>query len=87
MIYRNGFAEPSTIRTTSGATVIERPRVRNANAVGFASQVLGKGVARTHALEALVICSFLRGLSGASPPTLRSRQRAFVGGGSLTSVS
>lgn len=63
VIYRNGFAEPSTVRTTSGATVIERPRVRNANAVGFASQVLGKGVARTHALEALVICSFLRGLS------------------------
>jgi len=25
--------------------------------------VLGKGVARTHALEALIICSFLRGLS------------------------
>src|SRR5512132_3036191 len=53
VIYRNGCAEPSTGRTTSGATVIERPSVRNANAVGFASQVLGKGVARTHALEAL----------------------------------
>jgi putative transposase len=25
--------------------------------------VLGKGVTRTHALESLVICSFLRGLS------------------------
>ena len=30
--------------------------------VGFESEVLGKGVARTHALEALIICSFLRGL-------------------------
>ena len=63
VIYRNGFAEPSTVRTTSGPTVIERPRVRDATKVGFESQVLGKGVARTHALEALVICSFLRGLS------------------------
>jgi putative transposase len=63
VIYRNGFAKPSTVRTTSGPTVIERPRVRDATKVGFESQVLGKGVARTHALEALVICSFLRGLS------------------------
>ena len=43
--------------------VIERPRVRDATRVGFESQVLGTGVARAHALEALVICSFLRGLS------------------------
>ena len=63
VIYRNGFAEPSTVRTTSGPTVIERPRVRDATKAGFESRVLGKGVARTHALEALVICSFLRGLS------------------------
>jgi putative transposase len=63
VMYRNGFAEPSTVRTTSGPTVIERPRVRNVTAVGFESQVLGKGVARTHAVEALVVCGFLRGLS------------------------
>jgi putative transposase len=63
VIYRNGFADPSTVRTTSGPAVIERPRVRDATAVGLESQVLGKGVARTHALEALVICSFLRGRS------------------------
>ena len=63
VMYRNGFAEPSVVRTTSGAAVIERPRVRNASEVGFESRVLGKGVARTHPLEALVICSFLRGLS------------------------
>jgi putative transposase len=63
VIYRNGFAEPSTVRATSGPTVIERPRVRDARRVGFESEVLGKGVARTHALEALIVCSFLRGLS------------------------
>ena len=43
--------------------MIERPRVRDASRVGFESEVLGKGVARTYALEALIICSFLRGLS------------------------
>jgi putative transposase len=63
VIYRNGFAKPSTVATTSGPTQVERPRVRNSEAVGFESRVVGKGVARTHALEALVICSFLRGLS------------------------
>jgi putative transposase len=63
VIYRNGFQDPSTVRTTSGPAVIERPRVRDASRVGFESELLGKGVARTHALEALIICSFLRGLS------------------------
>ena len=37
--------------------------MRNASALGFCSEIVGKGVARTHALEALVVCSFLRGLS------------------------
>jgi putative transposase len=60
--YRNGY-EPRTVKTTSGSIEVERPRVRNAQALGFESRVLGKGVARTHALESLVICSFLRGLS------------------------
>jgi putative transposase len=63
VIYRNGFQEPSTVQTTSGPAVIERPRVRDASRLGFESQLLGKGVARTHALEALIICGFLRGLS------------------------
>jgi putative transposase len=63
VIYRNGFQEPSTVRTTSGPAVVERPRVRDASRVGFESELLGKGVARTHALEALIVCSFLRGLS------------------------
>ncbi len=61
-IYRNGY-EPRTVKTTSGAMELERPRIRNAAELGFESQVLGKGVARTHALEALIILGFLRGLS------------------------
>lgn len=42
---------------------LERPRVRDASRLGFESRILGKGVARTHALESLVISGFLRGLS------------------------
>lgn len=60
--YRNGY-EPVVVKTTAGPLALERPRVRNASALGFCSEVVGKGVARTHALEALVVCSFLRGLS------------------------
>jgi putative transposase len=60
--HRNGY-EPVTVKTTAGPLELERPRVRNASALGFASAIVGKGVARTHALEALVVCSFLRGLS------------------------
>src|SRR6266536_459286 len=61
-IYRNGY-EPRVVKTTSGLIELERPRVRDAKRLGFESQVLGKGVARTHALEALIIVGFLRGLS------------------------
>jgi hypothetical protein len=39
----------------------QRPRIRNAEAPGFESPVLGKGV--THALDSLVVFSFLCGLS------------------------
>src|SRR5436309_6302463 len=60
--YRNGY-EPVTVKTTAGPLELERPRVRDASQLGFASAIVGKGVARTHALEALVVCSFLRGLS------------------------
>jgi putative transposase len=62
VIYRNGY-EPRTVKTTSGAMELERPRVRNATELGFESRVLGKGIARTHALQALIIVGFLRGLS------------------------
>jgi putative transposase len=61
-IYRNGY-EPRTVKTTSGPMELERPRIRDAAELGFESQVLGRGVARTHALEALIIVGFLRGLS------------------------
>jgi putative transposase len=61
-IYRNGY-EPRTVKTTSGPMELERPRIRNATELGFESRVLGRGVARTHALEALIIVGFLRGLS------------------------
>src|SRR5471032_2925114 len=42
LIYRNGFAEPSTVRTTSGPTVLERPRVRDANRVGLRARCLAR---------------------------------------------
>jgi len=60
--HRNGY-EPRRVVTSSGPVELERPRVRDASQLGFCSALLGKGVARTQALEALVICSFLRGLS------------------------
>ena len=60
--HRNGY-ERVRVKTTAGPLELERPRVRNASALGFCSEIVGKGVCRTHALEALVVCSFLRGLS------------------------
>ena len=42
------------MKTTAGPLELERPRVRNASAVGFCSEIVGKNVCRTHALEALV---------------------------------
>jgi hypothetical protein len=42
--HRNAY-EPKTVKTTSGAMRLERPRVRNASKLGFQSRVLGKGVA------------------------------------------
>jgi putative transposase len=60
--HRNGY-ESKTVKTTSGAMRLERPRIRDATKLGFESRILGKGVARTHALESLVISGFLRGLS------------------------
>ena len=60
--HRNGY-ERLVVKTTAGPLELERPRVRNTSALGFCSEVVGKGVCRTHALEALVVCSFLHGLS------------------------
>jgi putative transposase len=60
--YRNGY-EPRRVVTTAGPVELERPRVRNSRELGFESRILGRHVARTYALESLIISSFLRGLS------------------------
>jgi transposase-like protein len=57
----NGYC-PTTIKTTSGPVMLQRPKLR-VTTERFASQLFGTGVLRTHALEALVIASFVRGLS------------------------
>jgi putative transposase len=59
--YRNGHAELQ-VKTTAGPVVLERPKLRGTTQP-FASRLLGKGVSRTNALEALVISGFVRGLS------------------------
>jgi transposase-like protein len=53
--YRNGY-EPRRVVTTAGPVELERPRVRNARELGFESRILGRHVARTCALESLIIC-------------------------------
>lgn len=58
---RNGYC-PTTIKTTSGPVTLQRPKLRGTTE-RFASQLFGTGVLRTNALEALVIASFVRGLS------------------------
>ena len=59
--YRNGHC-PTTVKTTSGPITIARPKLRGTTEK-FASRLFGIGVTRTHALETLVIASFVRGLS------------------------
>ncbi|MGN9847553.1 IS256 family transposase [Nonomuraea sp. H19] len=59
--YRNGHC-PTTVKTTSGPITIARPKLRGTTDK-FASRLFGTGVTRTHALETLVIASFVRGLS------------------------
>ena len=58
---RNGYC-PTTIKTTAGPVTLERPKVRGTSE-RFASRLFGTGVARTNALECLVIAGFVRGLS------------------------
>ncbi len=50
------------MKTTAGPVTLERPKVRG-TAERFASQLFGKGVTKTNALESLVIAGFVRGLS------------------------
>ena len=58
---RNGYSEV-TVKTTAGPVELKRPKVRG-TLEAFSSRLLGKGVTRTNALEALVISGWVRGLS------------------------
>jgi putative transposase len=58
---RNGYC-PTTVKTTAGPVTLQRPKVRGTTE-RFASQLFGKGVTKTNALESLVIAGFVRGLS------------------------
>jgi putative transposase len=59
--HRNGYS-PVSIKTTAGEVTLQRPKTRGSDEK-FASRLLGSGVTRTNALEALVIAGFVRGLS------------------------
>jgi transposase-like protein len=59
--FRNGYS-PVTVKTTSGAVALSRPKVRGTTEK-FASRLFGARVCRSNALETLVIASFVRGLS------------------------
>jgi putative transposase len=59
--YRNGH-QPVTVKTTAGPITLERPKLRGTDEA-FCSRLLGRHVARTHALESLVIAGYVRGLS------------------------
>ena len=58
---RNGYCD-STIKTTAGPVTVARPKLRDTTE-RFASQLFGKGVTKSNALESLVIAGFVRGLS------------------------
>ncbi|HEY2200150.1 MAG TPA: IS256 family transposase [Mycobacterium sp.] len=57
---RNGYQD-ATIKTTAGPVTIERPKLRGTTEA-FASQLFGKTVTKSNALEALVIAGCVRGL-------------------------
>jgi putative transposase len=58
---RNGYREV-TVKTTAGPVALARPKLRGTTGA-FASRLFGAHVTKTHALETLVIASFVRGLS------------------------
>ena len=60
--HRNGRYQPVTVKTTAGPVTLERPKVRG-TLERFSSRLLGKPVAKTNALESLVISGWVRGLS------------------------
>src|SRR6266550_4932227 len=58
---RNGYCN-ATVKTTAGPVTVDRPKLRGTTEA-FASQLFGKGVTKSNALESLVIAGFVRGLS------------------------
>ncbi|MQB00136.1 MAG: IS256 family transposase, partial [Actinobacteria bacterium] len=58
---RNGYCA-TTVKTTAGPVTVERPKLRGTSE-RFVSELFGKHVTKTNALETLVIASFVRGLS------------------------
>jgi len=58
---RNGHS-PVTVKTTAGPVTLQRPKLRGTTEK-FCSALFGSTVIRSNALEALVIGSFVRGLS------------------------
>jgi putative transposase len=59
---RNGYQPPRTLKTTLGPVELRRPKLRGTTAP-LLDQLFGSGVARTNALETLVISCWVRGLS------------------------
>jgi putative transposase len=58
---RNGY-RPVQVKTTAGPVELARPKLRGTTEK-FASRLFGAHLTKTHALESLVIASFVRGLS------------------------
>jgi putative transposase len=58
---RNGYCD-TTIKTTAGPVTVARPKLRGTTEA-FCSQLFGKSVTKSNALESLVIAGFVRGLS------------------------
>lgn len=59
---RNGWQPSVAVKTTMGPVELTRPKLRGTDEK-FCSQLFGLGVTRTHALEALVVSAWVRGLS------------------------
>jgi putative transposase len=59
---RNGWQPPTTLHTTMGDVLLQRPKLRGTDQA-FCSRLFGTGVTRTNALESLVISGWIRGLS------------------------
>ena len=60
--YRNGHQPEVAVKTTMGPVELARPKLRDTDE-RFCSQLFGRAVTRTSALDALVISAWVRGLS------------------------